>query len=56
MNAIARTTRRHFLKSSLIVAGVVLGGPQTIRAETLGNASKDAANSLSHHSDKTLNQ
>jgi len=45
MNSIARTTRRRFIKSSLTAAGAVIAGPQIIRAETLGNASKDAANS-----------
>lgn len=39
------TTRRHFLKSSLTAAGAVVAGPQILRAETLGNAAKDAANS-----------
>lgn len=36
--------RRHFLKTSLTAAGAVFG-PQIVRAETLGNANKDAANS-----------
>jgi predicted dehydrogenase len=45
MNPIARPTRRHFLKSSLTAVGAVVAGPQIVRAETLGNATKDAANS-----------
>ena len=45
MKPTAPTTRRHFLKSSLTAAGAVVAGPQIIRAETLGNATKDAANS-----------
>jgi len=45
MNITPRTTRRQFLKSSLTAAGAVLGAPQFVRAETLGNAKKDAANS-----------
>jgi hypothetical protein len=45
MKTIARTTRRHFLRSSLTAVGAVVAGPQIIRAETLGNADKDAANS-----------
>jgi predicted dehydrogenase len=39
------TTRRHFLKASLGAAGAVFAGPQILRAETLGNAAKAAANS-----------
>lgn len=38
------STRRHFLKTTLGVAGAALA-PQIVRAETLGNASKAAANS-----------
>lgn len=44
MNTTPQTSRRRFLKSSLGAAGAVLA-PQIIRAETLGNASKAAANS-----------
>ena len=45
MKTNTRATRRHFLKSTLTAAGAVVAGPQIIRAETLGNANKDAANS-----------
>ncbi len=45
MNPTSKTTRRHFLRSSLGTAGALIAGPQIIRAETLGNANKDAANS-----------
>jgi len=38
-------TRRQFLKSSLLTAGAVFAAPQIVRAETLGNANKAAANS-----------
>jgi predicted dehydrogenase len=38
-------SRRRFLKSSLGAAGALLAAPQIVRAETLGNASKAAANS-----------
>ncbi len=44
MNTTPQTSRRRFLTSSLGAAGAVLA-PQIIRAETLGNASKAAANS-----------
>ena len=44
MNHRPTTSRRRFLTSSLGAAGAVLA-PQIIRAETLGNASKAAANS-----------
>jgi predicted homoserine dehydrogenase-like protein len=44
MNVTPPSTRRRFLKSSLGVAGAVLA-PQIVRSETLGNASKAAANS-----------
>lgn len=44
MNTTPQTSRRRFLKSSLGAAGAVLA-PQIIRSETLGNASKAAANS-----------
>ena len=37
--------RRRFLKSSLGAAGALWAGPQILRAETLGNATKAAANS-----------
>jgi len=39
------TSRRHFLKTSMAAAGAVVAGPQIVRAETLGNATKTAANS-----------
>jgi len=45
MKSFPQTTRRHFLKSSLTAAGALVAGPQIIRAETLGNTTKDAANS-----------
>ena len=45
MNAYPKTSRRHFIKSSLSAAGALLGAPQIISAETLGNAAKTAANS-----------
>lgn len=38
-------SRRHFLKSTLAATGAVLAGPNIVRAETLGNDKKDAANS-----------
>jgi hypothetical protein len=38
-------TRRDFLKTSLTAAGAVFAAPQIVRAETLGNATKAAANS-----------
>jgi len=38
-------SRRHFLSTSLTAAGAVFAGPQIVRAETLGNAGKAAANS-----------
>jgi predicted dehydrogenase len=38
-------TRRKFLKSSLGAAGAVFAGQQIVRSETLGNATKTAANS-----------
>jgi predicted dehydrogenase len=44
MNVTPQSTRRHFLKSSLGAAGAVLA-PQIVRSETLGNATKAAANS-----------
>lgn len=37
--------RRHFIKASLGTAGAMFAGPQIVRAETLGNAGKAAANS-----------
>ena len=40
-----KSTRRHFIKSSLATAGALVAAPQIIRAETLGNAAKTAANS-----------
>ncbi len=45
MEPFSRSSRRHFIKSSLAAAGAVLAGPQIVRAETLGNATKAAANS-----------
>jgi len=45
MNPNPQTTRRHFLKSSLTAAGAMMAGPQILRAETLGNTTKAAANS-----------
>jgi len=39
------SSRRRFLKSSLGAAGAMFAAPQIIRAETLGNAGKAAANS-----------
>ena len=44
MNVSPQSSRRHFLKSSLSAAGAVLA-PQIVRSETLGNATKAAANS-----------
>jgi predicted dehydrogenase len=44
MNVSPQPSRRQFLKSSFGAAGAVLA-PQIVRAETLGNASKAAANS-----------
>jgi len=38
-------SRRQFLKTSLGTAGALFAGPQIVRAETLGNAGKAAANS-----------
>ena len=38
-------TRRQFLKTSLAAAGAMVAAPQIVRAETLGNDSKAAANS-----------
>jgi predicted dehydrogenase len=45
MSQPSQSSRRHFLKTSLTAAGAVIAGPQILRAETLGNATKDAANS-----------
>lgn len=45
MNSHIKTSRRSFLKSSLGTAGALFAGPQIVRAETLGNASKTGANS-----------
>ncbi|MDX1680360.1 MAG: Gfo/Idh/MocA family oxidoreductase [Akkermansiaceae bacterium] len=39
------STRRRFLKTSLVVSGAALAGPNIVRAQTLGNGKKDAANS-----------
>ncbi|MGB6222931.1 Gfo/Idh/MocA family oxidoreductase [Haloferula sp.] len=38
-----RIKRRHFLKTSIAVAGAAMAGPQIVRAETLGNANKAGA-------------
>ncbi|CAA6689966.1 MULTISPECIES: Gfo/Idh/MocA family protein [unclassified Lentimonas] len=40
-----KSPRRSFLKKSAIAAGAILGAPMILRAETLGNGSKAAANS-----------
>jgi hypothetical protein len=45
MNASSRFSRRRFLGNTLTAAGGLFAGPQIIRAETLGNAEKTAANS-----------
>jgi predicted dehydrogenase len=45
MKRTTQFTRRHFLTSSLAAAGGVIAAPQIVRAETLGNAAKTAANS-----------
>jgi predicted dehydrogenase len=45
MNDSAHASRRRFLKSTLTAAGAVFAAPQIVRAETLGNANKAAANS-----------
>lgn len=45
MNHQPSTTRRHFLKSSVTMAGALITAPQILRAETLGNANQNAANS-----------
>ena len=45
MQSSSQSSRRHFIKSSLAAAGAVVVGPQIVRAETLGNATKAAANS-----------
>lgn len=39
------TTRRRFLRTSLTGAAALAAGPQVVRAGTLGNAAKNAANS-----------
>ncbi len=44
MNKI-KIPRRSFLKQSAVTAGAVLGAPLILKSETLGNASKAAANS-----------
>lgn len=41
----SQSTRRRFLKTSLTAAGAAVVGPNIVRAETLGNANKDGANS-----------
>jgi predicted dehydrogenase len=45
MKKTSTPTRRDFLKTSLGAAGAVFAGPQIVRAETLGNDNKAAANS-----------
>jgi predicted dehydrogenase len=45
MNQYPKSSRRHFLKTSLGTAGAFAGFPQIIRAQTLGNSDKAAANS-----------
>lgn len=45
MNTPTTTSRRRFLKSSLAAAGTAWASPQIIKAETLGNDKKAAANS-----------
>lgn len=45
MNDTTHASRRRFLKSTLTAAGAVFAAPQIVRAETLGNANKTAANS-----------
>jgi predicted dehydrogenase len=45
MNDPSHPSRRRFLKSSLTAASVIFSAPQIVRAETLGNATKAAANS-----------
>ncbi len=40
-----KSSRRQFLRSSLFASGGVFMAPQIVRAETLGNANKTAANS-----------
>ncbi|CAA6676339.1 MULTISPECIES: Gfo/Idh/MocA family protein [unclassified Lentimonas] len=45
MKHLNNTPRRSFLKKSALAAGAILGAPMILRAETLGNGSKAAANS-----------
>lgn len=45
MQSHQKPTRRHFIKSSLAAAGSLVAAPHIVRAETLGNAAKTAANS-----------
>ena len=45
MRRISSFSRRHFLTSSLAAAGGIFAAPQIVRAQTLGNAAKTAANS-----------
>jgi predicted dehydrogenase len=45
MNYTPFATRRYFLKTSLTAAGAAFAAPQILRAETLGNDKKAAANS-----------
>lgn len=45
MNSSKHPSRRRFLKTSLTAAGAAVVGPNIVRAETLGNSNKDAANS-----------
>jgi predicted dehydrogenase len=45
MSTYQNSSRRSFLKSSLGAAGAVIAAPRFVRAETLGNTAKAAANS-----------
>jgi predicted dehydrogenase len=45
MNNPYNSSRRHFIRTSLGAAGAAFGAPQIVRAETLGNVAKAAANS-----------
>jgi len=45
MNRLQNFNRRRFLSSSLATVGGYFAAPQILRAETLGNANKNAANS-----------
>jgi hypothetical protein len=45
MNKLEQSNSRHILKSSLAAVGAVVAGPQIVRTQTLGKATKNAANS-----------